>query len=87
MCCVIWDVALSHECPCSPAHANVFLCLQNVGLASSKQQHPVTSVSRVLPTPRGWTLELCFVPAWMVSTGPQQTPPLDHVQVTSPLDL
>lgn len=45
----------------------------------------MTSVSRVLLTPRGYTLELCFVPAWMVSSGPQQTPPLDHAQVTRAL--
>ncbi|TKS77221.1 Ephrin type-A receptor 2 [Collichthys lucidus] len=31
-------------------------------LASSKQQHPVTSVSRVLPTPRGRTPELYYCP-------------------------
>lgn len=60
-----------------------FLCLQNVRLVSLKQQHPVTSVSHVLLTPRGYTLELCFVLAWMASSGPQQTPLLDHAQVTS----
>lgn len=64
-----------------------FLCLQNVSLASSKLQHPVTSVSRVLPTPRGQTPGLCFVLAWMASTGLQMIPLLDPAQVTSPLDI
>lgn len=87
LCTVSYGMLPEVSCPCSPAHAYVFLCLQNVSLASLKLQHPVTSVSHVLQTPRGWALGLCFVLVQMASTGPQPTPLLDPAQVTSPLHL
>lgn len=85
---VKWDDAWSQlrslfTCSCK----YFFLSLQNVSLATSKLQHPVTNVNHVLKTPRNRDLVLCFVPVWMVSTGPQLTLLLDPAQVNSPLHL
>lgn len=65
----------------------MYLCLQNVSLASSELQHLMTGVSHALPTLRAWTPGLCFVPACVAFTGHLMIPLLDRAQVTSPLNI
>lgn len=57
---------------CSPVFFFLFF-LQLVNQVTTRAQIPVSHVKCVQITPSALVMELCCAPAWMASTGPQQT--------------